>query len=292
VIGTLTYAVEFWRRKSVQTFFLKSVSFVLIVLGSIFIAIPVAWMISTSLKTIGETFLFPPRWIPNEIRWDNYPKALTFIDYGHYFNNTLIITLSAMIGQMLSASLVAFGFARLRAPGRDLLFVILLATLMLPYHVTLVPTYLLFRTLGWLNTYLPLIIPSWLGGGAFFIFLLRQFFSTIPLELDDAARIDGASLFDIYWRLILPLSKPPLATVAIFSFFAHWNDFLGPLIYLSRERMYTLSLGLAFYVTTHGQVEWNLLMAATLVTLIPPLILFFVFQRAFVQGIALTGLKG
>lgn len=292
MIGTLTYAVEFWRRKSVQTFFLKSVSFVLIVLGSIFIAIPVAWMISTSLKTIGETFLFPPRWIPNEIRWDNYPKALTFIDYGHYFNNTLIITLSAMIGQMLSASLVAFGFARLRAPGRDLLFVILLATLMLPYHVTLVPTYLLFRTLGWLNTYLPLIIPSWLGGGAFFIFLLRQFFSTIPLELDDAARIDGASLFDIYWRLILPLSKPPLATVAIFSFFAHWNDFLGPLIYLSRERMYTLSLGLAFYVTTHGQVEWNLLMAATLVTLIPPLILFFVFQRAFVQGIALTGLKG
>ncbi len=290
MIGTLAH--EFWRRKSVQNLFLRALGFTFIVAGSIFIAIPVAWMISTSLKTLGETFLFPPRWIPHEIRWDNYPRALTFIDYGHYLNNTLIITISAMIGQILSASLVAFGFARLRAPGRDFLFVVLLATLMLPYHVTLVPTYLLFRALGWLNTYLPLIVPSWLGGGAFFIFLLRQFFATLPLELDDAARIDGASLFDIYWRIMLPLSKPALATVAIFSFFAHWNDFLGPLIYLSRERMYTLSLGLAFYVTTHGQVEWNLLMAATLVTLLPPLILFFTFQRAFVQGIALTGLKG
>jgi multiple sugar transport system permease protein len=162
----------------------------------------------------------------------------------------------------------------------------------LPYHVRLVPTYLMFQKLGWLNTYLPLIVPGWLGGGAFYVFLLRQFYSTLPVELDDAAKIDGCSLVGIYWRIIVPLSKPAFATVAIFSFFADWSDFLGPLIYLSKPQMYTLSLGLQFYPTTRGQLHWGILMAGTVLSILPPLIVFFLAQKTFVQGIALTGLKG
>jgi len=244
------------------------------------------------LKTNAEAFLFPPRWIPKRFLWRNYIEAVTTIRYFLYFRNTVIVTVAAMTGQVISASLVAFGFARLRARLRDVLFVVLLSTMMLPGQVTLVPVYLLFRKIGWLNTFLPLIVPSWLGGGAFSVFLLRQFFSTLPLELDDAARIDGCGLFGIYSRILLPLSKPALATVAIFAFFGHWNDFMGPLIYLSKSSMYTLSLGLQFYVSAHGQVEWNLLMAATCLSILPLLIVFFSAQRTFVQGVALTGLKG
>jgi multiple sugar transport system permease protein len=249
-------------------------------------------MISASLKPEAQVFIYPPRWVPNPILWENYWRALTTIQYPLYARNTMIITTSSMLGQMLSASIVAYGFARLKARGKDFLFLVLMSTLMLPYQVTLVPTYLLFRKLGWLNTYLPLIVPGWLGGGAFNIFLLRQFYATLPLELDDAAKIDGCSMFGIYWRIMLPLSKPALATVAIFAFFAHWSDFLGPLIYLSRPETYTLSLGLQFYTSAFGKVEWNLIMAGTLVSIVPPMLVFFLFQKTFVQGIALTGLKG
>jgi multiple sugar transport system permease protein len=284
--------IGFFARKSVQVMLWRLVSVTLITIGAAILMVPLVWMVSTSLKTNAEAFLFPPRWIPKRFLWRNYIEAVTTIRYFLYFRNTVIVTVAAMTGQVISASLVAFGFARLRARLRDVLFVVLLSTMMLPGQVTLVPVYLLFRKIGWLNTFLPLIVPSWLGGGAFSVFLLRQFFSTLPLELDDAARIDGCGLFGIYSRILLPLSKPALATVAIFAFFGHWNDFMGPLIYLSKSSMYTLSLGLQFYVSAHGQVEWNLLMAATCLSILPLLIVFFSAQRTFVQGVALTGLKG
>jgi len=249
-------------------------------------------MISTSLKTNAEAFIFPPRWIPRHPLWSNYPLALTTIDYFLYLRNTVFITFGALLGQVLSASLVAFAFARLRSRFRDAMFIVLLATMMLPGQVTLVPVYLMFRAFGWLNTFLPLIVPAYFGGGAFSIFLLRQFFSTLPVELDDAAKIDGCGSFTIYSRIILPLAKPALATVAIFGFFGYWNDFMGPLIYLSKNSLYTLSLGLQFYVSSEGQVQWNLMMAATCVSILPLLVVFFSAQRTFVQGVALTGLKG
>lgn len=214
------------------------------------------------------------------------------MQYWRFFFNTVQVTALSMVGAVLTASLVAYAFARLRSPGRDLLFLVLLSTMMLPGEVTLVPTYLLVRGLGWLDTYLPLIVPSWLGGSPFYIFLLRRYYLTLPLELDDAAKIDGATFFDIYWRIIVPLSRPALATVTIFSFFSHWNPFQAPLIYLNIMEKYTISIGLRFYLSMLGQSHWNYLMAATLVSIIPPLLVFFFSQRYFVQGAVLTGLKG
>lgn len=281
-----------WARKSVQTAVIRTLTVIVITLGGVVLLVPLIWMVSTSLKTNAEAFIFPPRWIPKRFLWRNYVEAVTTIRFFLYLRNTVTITIASMVGQVISASLVGFGFARLRARGRDFLFVVLLATMMLPGQVTLVPVYLMFKAIGWLNTFLPLIVPNWLGGGAFSIFLLRQFFSTLPLELDDAARIDGCGLFAIYSRILLPLTKPALATVAIFSFFGNWNDFMGPLIFLSKGSLYTISLGLQFYVTAHGQVEWNLMMAATFLSVLPLLIVFFSAQKTFIQGVALTGIKG
>lgn len=290
--ATGTRNVGWVRRKSVQVISLRVISVLIIVCGGAVLMVPLIWMLSTSLKTNAEAFIFPPRFIPKHFLWHNYLEAVTTINFFLYLKNTVIVTVFSMVGQVASASLVGFGFARLRARARDVLFVILLATMMLPGQVTLVPVYLLFKQIGWLNTFLPLIVPNWLGGGAFSIFLLRQFFSTLPIELDDAAKIDGCSLFSIYARILLPLTKPALATVAIFSFFGNWNDFMGPLIYLSKGSQYTLALGLQFYISAHGQVEWNLMMAATCMSILPLLVVFFSAQRTFVQGVALTGLKG
>lgn len=263
-----------------------------ILAGAILMLVPFVWMLSTSLKDEGDVFLIPIRWIPPHFRWSNYPEALTFVPYVRYFLNSVEVTGLSVLGTVFTASLVAFAFARLRAPGKNLLFIILLSTMMLPGEVTLVPVYLLFRRLGWLDTYLPLIVPSWFGGSAFYIFLLRQFFLSLPTELDDAAKIDGASLFHIYARIMMPLSKPALATVGIFSFFAHWNSFLAPLIYLNTSEKYTLPVGLRLYLSTLSNSHWNYLMAATVVAIIPPLVLFFVSQRFFIEGAVLTGLKG
>lgn len=264
----------------------------IVLAGAILMLTPLAWMLSTSFKDEGDVFLIPVRWIPQRIRWSNYPEALTFVPYWRYFRNSVEVTGLAVVGTVVSSSLVAFAFARLRGPGKNLLFIILLSTLMLPGEVTLVPIYLFFRKLGWLDTYLPLVVPSWFGGNAFYIFLLRQFFLTLPTELDDAAKIDGASLFHIYARIVMPLSKPALATVAIFAFFAHWNSFLLPLIYLNTSEKYTLPVGLRLYLSTLSNAHWNYLMAATLVAILPPLALFFVSQRFFIEGAVLSGVKG
>ena len=261
-----------------------------LITGSIIFLLPFFWMLSTSLKDPGVVFLFPPQWIPNPVVLQNYVTALTILPFGIFYRNTAFITIVALIGQLLSSSIVAYSFARLRWRGRDSLFVLVLATMMLPHQVTLVPQFILYKYLGWLDTFFPLIVPAFFGA-PFFVFLLRQFFMTIPIEMDDAARIDGCGNFAIYWRLALPLSKPALAAVAIFSFQFHWNDFFEPLIYLQSNDHYTVSLALRFFQGSYGTL-WNLLMAASNVAMLPLIILFFVAQRYFIQGVVFTGVKG
>lgn len=252
--------------------------------------VPLLWMLSSSLKPNYQIFEVPPRWLPNPPRWQNYREALTILPFNRYILNTAVITLLTIIGHVLSCTIIAYAFARLRAPGKNALFVVLLATMMLPYPVTMVPLYVLFNALGWINTVLPLVVPAYTGS-AFYIFLLRQFFMGIPNELEDAARIDGAGLLQTLWRIILPLALPALATVAIFTFQSAWNDFLGPLIYLQRPELYTVTLGLQFFRTSYT-TNWAYLMAASLVTVLPVVNVFFLAQKYFVEGISLSGLKG
>ncbi len=270
---------------------LKLVVYLLCLLGSAVMLLPLVWLVRSSFMGLSQIFVFPPEWLPNPWRFDNYPKALTTIPFFRYFINTLIILVPSVIGTVATSALAAYGFARLRWPGRDIIFNILMTTLMLPYAVTLIPTFLVWARLGLINTYWPLILPSWFGGGIFFIFLLRQFFMSLPKELDEAATIDGANPLQIFWHIIIPLSRPALITVAIFSTLNAWNDFLGPLIYLNDSRQFTLALGLAEFTGLYTS-QWHLLMAASTVVLLPVLILFFVAQRYFIEGIALTGSKG
>lgn len=281
-----------WRRRLRENGAALLVHLVLIPMAALFL-LPLAWMLSTSLKDASAVFAFPPQWIPDPIHWENYAVALTVLPFGRFFWNTSVITLGAMVGQLLSCSLVAFAFARLRWSGRHVLFIVVLSTMMLPNQVTLIPTFLLFRQLGWLDTFLPMIVPAFFGGGPFLIFLMRQFFMTLSPELDAAARIDGASTFGIYWRIILPLAKPVLIAAAIFSFEAHWNDFFRPLIYLQSQEKYTLSLGLYAFNSDYGRgTDWHLLMAASLVVMLPVIVIFFFAQRYFIQGIVFSGVKG
>ncbi|MEW6230496.1 MAG: carbohydrate ABC transporter permease, partial [Bacillota bacterium] len=230
-------------RRRARSVLSRAVLYLVLCAGSVLFLMPLAWMISTSLKTPEQYFGFPPRWIPNPIYWKNYVEGLTYFPFIRYTLNTLFITCVSIVGVAMSSSITAYSFARLRWPGRDVFFVAFLATLMLPGQVTMIPIYVLFTRLGWVDTYLPLTVPYFFGG-AFWVFLLRQFFLSIPFDLSDAAKIDGCSEFAIYWRIMLPLSKPALATVAIFTFIGVWNDFMGPLIYLNSPEKYTLALGL------------------------------------------------
>ncbi len=253
--------------------------------------IPFAWMVSSSLKTPREVFETPTTWIPQPIQWENYARAFRSMPVLLFTRNTLLITFLSIAGYLISGSLVAYAFARMRWPGRDVWFIILLSTMMLPPQVTIIPLFVLFRKLHWIDTFYPLVVPAFLTGWPFFIFLLRQFLLTIPEELAEAARVDGAGHLRIYWSVMLPLLKPALATVAIFAFLLHWNDFFGPLIYLTSEKNFTLALGLMAFASKH-QNEWNLLMAVSLIMLLPTLFVFFFCQRYFVEGITLTGTKG
>jgi multiple sugar transport system permease protein len=269
----------------------KVILYLLCLAVSAVMLIPLLWLVRSSFMGLKQIFVFPPQWIPSPWQFDNYPKALTTIPFFRYFLNTLTILVPSVVGTVATSALAAYGFSRLRWPGRDIVFNVLMTTLMLPYAVTLIPTFLMWARLGLINTYWPLILPSWFGGSIFFIFLLRQFFMTLPTELDEAAIIDGANPLQIFWHIILPLSRPALITVAIFSTLNAWNDFLGPLIYLNDSRQYTLALGLAEFTGLYTS-QWHLLMAAATVVLVPVLILFFVAQRYFIEGIALTGSKG
>jgi ABC-type glycerol-3-phosphate transport system permease component len=281
-----------WRaRKHRKEAIRKWLSVAVLSVGGCLFLLPFLWMVSTSLKSPGEVNRFPPVWIPKTLQWGNYAVALDKMDFWTQLKNTLVIVYANLVGQLFSASLVAFGFARLKFPGRDALFFLMLSTMMLPGVATLIPIYILYKYLGWIDTFLPLTVPAFFGGGAFYIFLLRQFFLTLPKELEEAARMDGATSWDVFWRVFLPLSKPALATVAIFSFMAHWNDFVGPLIYLRSPRNYTLALGLQTFQGLYS-TDFHYLMAASIVVVAPVILLFFLAQRYFVQGIVLTGMKG
>lgn len=265
---------------------------VLCIIGVLIILFPLAWMISTSLKTKAEVAKFPPVWIPAIPQWGNYVTALTGQNrFDIYFKNTMIYAVGAMLGETLSCALVGYGFARLRAPGKNALFMLVLATMMLPGTVTLIPQYIIFANLKWVDSWYPLLVPKFFGS-AYLIFMLRQFFKSLPKDYEEAALIDGASYPGIWWRIIMPLSLPALGAVAIMSFMFHYQDFFGPLIYMTSQNNYPMSLGLQQFRAPFGGTAFHLLMAASVVTIIPPVILFFIAQRYFIQGIVVSGVKG
>ncbi|MGQ9554926.1 MAG: carbohydrate ABC transporter permease [Anaerolineae bacterium] len=252
--------------------------------------LPFYWLVSTSVKPNNELFLLPPKWIPSRLVWENFPRAWNYLPFATYFKNTIYICVFNVVATIVSCTLTAYGFSRIRWPGRDSLFIVLIATMMIPYQVTLVPTFLIFKWIGWVGTFNPLTWPAFTGS-AFYIFLLRQFYMTIPLELSEAAKMDGAGELRTFLQIMVPLTRPAMATVALFTFLANWTDFLGPLIYLSRQEQFTISLGLRGFLTRFG-AQWELLMAGTTITVVPIVVLFFLTQRTFIQGITLTGIKG
>ena len=263
----------------------------ILIIGAVIMSMPFVWLVSSSFKPLEKIFIFPPEWIPNPFRPENYTEALLYKPFGLYLFNTMRIVALNLVAILLTSSFCGYGFARIRFPGRDFWFAIVLATLMIPYFVLMVPQFIMFSRMGWVDSFLPLTIPFFFGGGAFNIFLFRQFFRSLPEELADAGRIDGCTEFGIYWRIMMPLSKPALATVAIFTFLAAWNDYIGPLLYLRSDYNFTVAIGLA---TFRGvmKTEWNLLMAASTAMILPVILLFFFAQRYFVDGLVLSGLKG
>lgn len=258
-------------------------------LAGVIFLLPIFWMIASSLKPEYEIFAIPPRWWPSRPQWSNYIGALTSLPFGRFAMNTIIIAVSTVIGHLISCTVVAYGFARLKAPGKGFLFVVLLSTLMLPYPVTMVPLFIIFSKLGWINTFWPLILPAFFGN-AFYIFLLRQAFKQIPTELEDAARMDGANTWRVLWSIILPLARPALATVAIFTFQAAWNDFLAPLIFLHDQSKYTLMLGLSMFRGAYD-INWAYLMASSIVVTLPVVLIYFLAQRVFIEGAAYTSYR-
>jgi len=275
----------YFEHRGNQKNLLRLINFILLAAGSLLILSPLWWMISTSLKTMAEVMSFPPTFFPESWNWANYIRTWEAAPFTRYTINTLTITTLVVIGNVLSNSFIAYGFAKIPFRGKNILFAIVLATMMIPGFVTLIPQYVLFAKLNWVNTYFPLVVPAFFGS-AFNIFLLRQFYMTIPNELVEAAKMEGANHFYIWWKIGLPLTKPAIATVAIFSFNGAWNDFLGPLLYLNDENLYTLQIGLQVF---KGQMntQWNYLMAGSLLVLLPVILLFFFFQKYFIQGINL-----
>jgi ABC-type glycerol-3-phosphate transport system permease component len=270
----------------------RSLLYVIVIVLSFVFALPLLWMLVTALKDDPDVFRLPPVWIPNPIRWANFPEALTIIPFGMHLLNTLKIAVPVVIGTLLSCSLVAYGFARIDFPGRGALFFLCLATMMIPFQVRMIPLYIQFRNLGWLNTYKPLIVPAFFGG-AYPIFMLRQFFMTIPQELSDAARIDGCSELLIFLRIILPLAKPSLAVVGLFTFMGSWDNFIGPLIYLNDAKLYPISVALRGFQSEFWEKHlWQYMMAASATTIAPVIVIFYLAQRTLVEGITVTGIKG
>ena len=264
--------------------------YIIMSIGALIFMLPFLWMISTSLKPSTQVFVYPIQWIPKPFVWRNYIDALSSAPFGTYYLNTSIITVFTLIGTIISCVLSAYGFARLNFKGRDFLFMLVLSAMMLPNQVTVIPQFIMFKSVGWLNTFLPLTVPAFFGP-PFYIFLLRQYMLNLPKELDDAAFIDGCSKLQVLGIILLPLLKPAIFTMAILTFLGTWNDFFGPLIYLSEMKKYTITLGLTLF-RGEFSIYWNWLMAASVVAILPCLLIFIFFQRYFIQGIALTGLKG
>lgn len=268
---------------------LRVLSYAVLTLGAVVMVVPFLWMVSTAFKDPGAAFVYPPQWIPQQITTKSFEEVWTKVPFGRYLINSAIVALSVTVAEVLTSALAAFAFARLRFPGRDQLFLLYLATLMVPGQVTIIPNFIIMRYFGWISTYQGLIVPA--AFTALGTFLLRQYFLSIPRELEEAARIDGAGYFQVWWRIILPLSRPALATLAVFSFMGSWNSFLWPFIMVSRPEMRTLTVALRSFQTEYG-TEWTLLMAGSLIALIPMLVIFLLAQRYFVRGIATTGLGG
>jgi len=278
--------------KSARRKIYRAAIYLVLLLSSILMLLPFAWMVSTSMMNETEMFRVPPVWIPKPPRLENYVETWQALPFTAFFRNTIVLTVGRLLPLLFSCSVVAFGFARLKARRKNFLFLLMLSTMMLPSQVTMIPLYILFAKIGWVNTYLPLIVPSFFGV-PFYIFMLRQFFMTIPIEYDESARIDGASTFQIFYKIILPLSKPALVAMSIFIFMWSWNDFFTPLIYLHDTSKFPLALGLQMF-RSFGEysTRWDYIMAGSVLMAIPPLVVFFFGQRFFVQGVTVTGLKG
>jgi ABC-type glycerol-3-phosphate transport system permease component len=285
-------SVPFYKTKRFNNLLHDIVVYSLLILLSLLFLFPFYWMLSTALKVERNVFVWPPQWIPDPVMWSNFKDALSNpqLPFPLFFRNTMILEIGIIIGRLISCTLIAYGFARLEAPGKNVLFAILLATLMLPSAVTLIPRFILFNKIGWVNSYLPLIVPAWFGE-AYAIFLMRQFFMTIPRELEEAARMDGANFVQIITRIIVPLSMPVLTVILILSFKDIWNDFFGPLLYLNDLTKYPLAVGLAYF-SGQFRVQMSLLMAASVIVLLPLVFVFFIAQKAFVEGISMTGMAG
>lgn len=264
-------------------------TYMLLISGTIVLLTPFFWMLTTSLKTIDEVQSWPIVWIPSKLMFSNYPDVFNMIPFARFLANSIILAGGGIIGSLLSSSVAGFGFARLKFPGRTFLFFIMLTTMMLPAWVVIVPHFIMFNAVKWLDTFLPIIVPSFFGN-AFYIFLFRQYFMGIPRELEDAARIDGCSTFRIFLQIFLPMSKPIIATVAIFAFFYYWNDLIYPLVYLRSQLNFPVSLGMRMFQTSHpGMVDYPRLMACAMMTLVPCVILFFSFQKLYIQGVVISG---
>lgn len=271
--------------------FTTVIVYLLLIAGSILCLMPLFWMLRSSLMTNVEIFMVPIRWLPEVFQWKNYKDVFETLPFLKYYANSLTLVAFVVSGAVITSSLCAYGLSRINWVGKKIVFTCIMGSMMLPVAVTIIPTFLMFRSIGLTNSLIPLIIPAWLGGGAFYIFLLRQFFLSIPKDLDEAARIDGATHLQIYGRIILPLTKPSLVVVGMFAFMNTWNDFLGPLIYLNSDDKYTVALGLQLFVGSY-RAEWQLMMAAACLVVIPAILVFIIGQKYLIEGITMTGVKG
>ncbi len=283
-------AIRWQENRIVRERLQKAIAYSIVIIMAIAYIFPLYWLVVTALKTDVEIFQQPPPIFPPDPQWHNFHASTTYIPFWRYMWNTIAISGLTVLGTVLSCTFIAYGFARVQWPGRNIVFLVYLSTIMLPSQVTLIPLYLIFRQLGWVGTFLPLVVPHFFGS-ALYVFLLRQFLLTIPQELSDAARIDGASELGILWHIMIPLMRPALAVVALFTFVQTYRDFLGPLIYLTNQEDWTISLGLKLFQNMYG-AQWQLMMAASTLAMLPTIVLFFFTQKTFVRGIALTGLKG
>jgi len=275
------------RKKSfIKGFFIN----LALIIGAVIVLFPIFWMLSASLKKSGTELIFPPQFIPETFEFKNYTEVWSSLPFGAFITNSIIIALLSTIGQIFTGSLAGYAFARINFPGKNIWFWICISTMLLPEVVLLVPQFIIFTKLKWIDTFLPLVVPSWLGGRAFYIFLARQYFLSIPQEIVDASKIDGASNFRIFLNIMLPLAKPVLAAMAVVRFVTDWNDFLAPLLYLTSIEKKTLSVGMYLFLTRYGG-NWNLLMAASTIMIVPTLIFFLFTQKYYLKGIVMTGLK-
>jgi multiple sugar transport system permease protein len=287
-------AVEPGRRRGLDDILVRVLIYALLALGVAIVLIPFFWMLSTSLKDESDLFTYPPEWIPDPIRWVNYKEAWQVLPFDRFLINTLFMTVLAMIAEIVTAAIVAYGFARFRFPGRNVLFIVLLSTMMLPGILTLIPKFVMWRSVDRIDTFTPLTVAAWFAWGPSFIFLLRQFFMTIPREIEEAAIVDGASTIQVFWQIMLPLVKPALLAIGVLSFQANWNNFEGPLIYLNTLEKYPLVLGLQFFGASLSREapQWHLMMAMSTVMAAPILLLFFLAQRYFIEGLTVGAVKG